>query len=62
MPSLLLSSLITLAASVSHVAASCAYGTHLSPRAAGGAIAVSKFGYTGLTVRTLMSLTRADGV
>ncbi|KFY73463.1 hypothetical protein V499_06456 [Pseudogymnoascus sp. VKM F-103] len=38
-----------IAASVTHASASCAYGTHLSPRAEEGApIEVNTFGYTGV--------------
>ncbi|KAF6802370.1 carbonate dehydratase [Colletotrichum musicola] len=35
------------AASVSQVLASCAYGTHLDPRAEGGKVKVNTFAYTG---------------
>ncbi|KAK2059371.1 carbonic anhydrase [Colletotrichum caudatum] len=38
-----------LAASVSHVLASCAYGTHIDPRAEGGKVKVNNFAYTGST-------------
>ncbi|KAK2022114.1 carbonic anhydrase [Colletotrichum zoysiae] len=37
------------AASVSHVLASCAYGTHIDPRAEGGKVKVNNFAYTGST-------------
>ncbi|KAK1980240.1 tat pathway signal sequence [Colletotrichum cereale] len=37
------------AASVSQVLASCAYGTHLDPRAEGGKVKVNNFAYTGST-------------
>ncbi|KAL8381306.1 hypothetical protein RB595_005532 [Gaeumannomyces hyphopodioides] len=40
--------LSVLAAAVSPVVASCAYGTHLAPRAEeGGAVPIGKFGYAG---------------
>ncbi|KAK1574285.1 tat pathway signal sequence [Colletotrichum navitas] len=37
------------AASVSRVLASCAYGTHIDPRAEGGEVKVNNFAYTGST-------------
>ncbi|KAK1968690.1 tat pathway signal sequence [Colletotrichum sublineola] len=37
------------AASVSHVLASCAYGTHIDPRAEGGKVKVNNFAYAGST-------------
>ncbi|EFQ32701.1 tat pathway signal sequence [Colletotrichum graminicola] len=37
------------AASVSQVLASCAYGTHIDPRAEGGKVKVNNFAYTGST-------------
>lgn len=44
--------ILMIAASVTHASASCAYGTHLSPRAEEGApIEVNTFGYTGVIVR-----------
>lgn len=44
--------ILIVAASVTHASASCAYGTHLSPRAEEGApIKVNTFGYTGVIVR-----------
>ncbi|TLS27736.1 hypothetical protein PpBr36_01208 [Pyricularia pennisetigena] len=43
----LLFSLSILAASVTPVLSSCAYGTHLMPRAEGGEVKVGKFGYAG---------------
>lgn len=44
--------LLIFAASATQVIASCAYGTHLSPRAEeGGAVEVKTFGYAGAIVR-----------
>lgn len=43
----LLFGLSILAASVTPVLSSCAYGTHLMPRAEGGEVKVGKFGYAG---------------
>jgi hypothetical protein len=44
-------SLGLFAASATNVMASCAYGTHLSPRAEeGGAVKVNTFGYAGAIV------------
>lgn len=50
--STLITRILIVAASVTHASASCAYGTHLSPRAEEGApIEVNTFGYTGVIVR-----------
>lgn len=46
----LLFGLSILAASVTPVLSSCAYGTHLMPRAEGGEVKVGKFGYAGAIV------------
>ncbi|KFX95976.1 hypothetical protein O988_05538 [Pseudogymnoascus sp. VKM F-3808] len=47
--SALIARILIVAASVTHASASCAYGTHLSPRAEEGApIKVNTFGYTGV--------------
>lgn len=57
--SALIARILIVAASVTHASASCAYGTHLSPRAEEGApIKVNTFGYTGVIVRySRLSLT-----
>lgn len=41
------------AASISQVLASCAYGTHLDPRAEEGKVKVNNFAYTGSNVSAL---------
>ncbi|ELR07235.1 hypothetical protein GMDG_02462 [Pseudogymnoascus destructans 20631-21] len=45
--SIFIARILIVAASVTHASASCAYGTHLSPRAEGAPIEVKTFGYTG---------------
>lgn len=51
----LLQTIVLAAAAVTEVKASCAYGTHLSPRAEGGVVPVNTFGYSGEIVSSIHS-------